>query len=437
MSVYQNYVMIFIEMSSFLIFNTAFSEFELRFPKWIHIIWLFVMSLVGFIIDGVFEQNFWGKQIAIIIVFIIGSIVIGKKSLKNAVIVSTLFDFIFLAADMITILIDRDVFQIDMNGQSHIDAFVTLMSKSVLLIFVLIFKKIGSNRCFHISGNRDVLFFSVFPLISSGAIAGVLKCGVGLKSESEIQFAWVVLVSLIAMNILIIFFMDDLAEKAMLKQERLIFEMDAKRQQEMYNSWEEKIMQQRSISHEYRNNLLYMSALLEQGEYGKLSDYLKEVSGADMRGMDVINTNNSVINVIMNTKYYEAKKAGASFICKINNLSGITMKETDIILLLSNLLNNAIEAVQKCLGKKVKIVIENNKFIMSVRNTFNGEIKKDGDKFKTTKKEKSELHGIGLKNVVRIAEKYNGLYLFEPRGEEFSAIVIIPMDIHNAENKSR
>ena len=199
-------------------------------------------------------------------------------------------------------------------------------------------------------------------------------------------------------------------------------------------------MQQRSISHEYRNYLIYMSALLEQGEYEKLSDYLKEVSGADMRGMDVINTNNSVINVIMNTKYYEAKKAGASFICKINNLSGITMKETDIILLLSNLLNNAIEAVQKCLGKrviKVKIVIENNKFIMSVRNTFNGEIKKDGDKFKTTKKEKSELHGIGIKNVIRIVEKYHGLHLFETCEDEFCAVVIIPMDIHNSENKSR
>ena len=209
---------------------------------------------------------------------------------------------------------------------------------------------------------------------------------------------------------------------------------------ELYNSWEEKIMQQRSISHEYRNNLLYMSALLEQGDYGKLSDYLKEVSGADMRGMDVINTNNSVINVIMNTKYYEAKKAGASFICKINNLSGITMKETDIILLLSNLLNNAIEAVQKCLCKrviKVKIVIENNKFIMSVRNTFNGEIKKDGDKFKTTKKEKSELHGIGIKNVIRIVEKYHGLHLFETCEDEICAVVIIPMDIHNSENKSR
>ena len=108
------------------------------------------------------------------------------------------------------------------------------------------------------------------------------------------------------------------------------------------------------------------------------------------------------------TKYYEAKKAGASFICKINNLSGITMKETDIILLLSNLLNNAIEAVEKCLDKKmikVKIVIENNKFIVSVWNTFIGEIKREGDILKTTKKENAVFHGIGLKNVVRIAEK--------------------------------
>lgn len=112
----------------------------------------------------------------------------------------------------------------------------------------------------------------------------------------------------------------------------------------------------------------------------------------------------------------------------------ITFEEEEIIVIVSNLLNNAIEAVQKCLGKrviKVKIVIENNKFIMSVRNTFNGEIKKDGDKFKTTKKEKSELHGIGIKNVIRIVEKYHGLHLFETCEDEFCAVVIIPMDITN------
>lgn len=66
------------------------------------------------------------------------------------------------------------------------------------------------------------------------------------------------MVSLIAMNILVIFFMDDLAEKAKLKREKLMFEMDVKKQQEMYESLEENVKQQRSISHEYRNNLLYI-----------------------------------------------------------------------------------------------------------------------------------------------------------------------------------
>lgn len=432
MSAYQSYVIILIEMSSLLIFNMAFSKCELRFPKWTQIIWLVVMSLVILVISDVLEHNFLLKQVVNIMVFIIGSIIIGKKSLKNAVIVSALFDFLLLVADMITVLVDRDVFQIDMNGESHIDSFVTLMSKSVLLIFILMFKKIGNDRWLHISEERDIMFFSVFPLISAGTVVGVLKCGSELKSESEFQFAWVVVVSLIAMNILVIFFMDDLAEKARLKQEKLVFEMDAKRQREMYNSWEEKLMRQRSISHEYRNNLLYMGALLEKKEYSKLSEYLKKVSGEYTTGMDIINTNNPIVNVLMNTKYYEAKKAGASFICKINDLSGITMEETDLILLVSNLLNNAIEAVQKCSDNKVvkvKIVIENGKLIVSVRNTYNGKIKRDGDEFKTTKKENSELHGIGIKNVIRITEKYHGLHLFETCGEEFSAVVIIPMDV--------
>lgn len=430
MNVYQSYVVIFIETACFFLFNTAFSKCELRFSKWTQIIWLAVMSAVLLVISDVFEQNFLLKQMVNLVVFISGSIIIEKKSIRNTIIVSTLFIFILLAADMITILIDRNVFEIDINGQNHINVFVTLMSKSVLLILVLFLKKFGNDRWLRIGEEKDVMFFSIFPLISTGIIVGVLKCGIGMKSENEIQLAWIVVVSFIAMNILVIFFMDDLAEKAMLKREKIIFEMDAKRQQEMYVSLEEKIQQQRSVSHEYRNNLMYIGALLQKKEYDKLSDYLKKLSGENLTGMEVIDTNNQIVNVIINTKYYEAKKTGASFICKINDLSGITMEETDLILLISNLLNNAIEAVQKCRDKrmiKVKTVLENNKLIVSVRNTYDGNLKKDGEVFITTKKQDCELHGIGLKNVIRIAEKYDGLYLFEPDGDEFSSVVIIPM----------
>ena len=35
---------------------------------------------------------------------------------------------------------------------------------------------------------------------------------------------------------------------------------------------------------------------------------------------------------------------------------------------------------------------------------------------------------LKIKNVIKVVEKYDGFYLFEPEGDEFSAIVIIPMD---------
>lgn len=55
-------------------------------------------------------------------------------------------------------------------------------------------------------------------------------------------------------------------------------------------------------------------------------------------------------------------------------------------------------------------------------------LEKTGRDFFQTKRENNELHGIGIKNVIKVVEKYDGFYLFEPEGDEFSAIVIIPMD---------
>ncbi len=41
------------------------------------------------------------------------------------------------------------------------------------------------------------------------------------------------------------------------------------------------------------------------------------------------------------------------FIFKINDLSGINVSDEDIVVILSNLLNNAIEACEKCPDKRV------------------------------------------------------------------------------------
>ncbi len=89
--------------------------------------------------------------------------------------------------------------------------------------------------------------------------------------------------------------------------------------------------------------------------------------------MDCIKTNHVIIDAILNSKYREMLDKNIVFIFKINDLSGINVSDEDIVVILSNLLNNAIEACEKCPDKRVikmKLVREKDNFIISVKNTY-------------------------------------------------------------------
>lgn len=66
------------------------------------------------------------------------------------------------------------------------------------------------------------------------------------------------------------------------------------------------------------------------------------------------------------------------------------LKDADIITVLSNLLDNAIEASEKCEKEtpliKVKLTVENGKLLLAVNNVWNGEIKLRDGKLVSTKK---------------------------------------------------
>ena len=91
---------------------------------------------------------------------------------------------------------------------------------------------------------------------------------------------------------------------------------------------------------------------------------------------------------------------------KVNDLSSITISDEDIVVLLSNLLNNAIEACEKSKEKmlKMKFVIEDNQIILSVKNSIaDMPVRIDGE-LVSTKKDQEESHGIGLKNITEVIE---------------------------------
>lgn len=205
---------------------------------------------------------------------------------------------------------------------------------------------------------------------------------------------------------------------------------DIIKQMEMQKEFGEKTIlgdeELRRFRHDYRNHMIVVNAYLESGKTAEAREYLNTINGGINGALNKIKTGNFVSDAILNSKAVSAAKFDTqiSFSGRVPS-EGISSE--DLCTILSNLIDNAIEACEKVAGRK-KIEIEsgeaNGFLILSVSNpTVNGA----NPKFRTTKKDKLN-HGIGLKNVERAIKKYNGTLDLGKNGELFTANVRVEME---------
>lgn len=106
----------------------------------------------------------------------------------------------------------------------------------------------------------------------------------------------------------------------------------------------------------------------------------------------------------------------------------IKMKPVDICVLFGNSLDNAIEACERITegSKKISMIISyrNNSLIYSLSNSTNGHLVKNGRFFKTSKNNYGE-HGLGLSNIERTVEKYNGILNIQHEDNMFKLSAVL------------
>ena len=99
----------------------------------------------------------------------------------------------------------------------------------------------------------------------------------------------------------------------------------------------------------------------------------------------------------------------------------------DIIILLENLFDNAIEAVEKCANKKeIKFSIKNinSMLVLKLWNSSCKKPKVKKERFVTDKHD-SKGHGWGLESVKYIVKKYDGIIEFEYTEMFFQTVIMI------------
>lgn len=426
----QNVLLIFVEAMCCGSFFESFGE--MRHKGWMNFIQVLLlwgsMCLYSYGLSGYFVP----RQMAAIAVFSAFMLWHVRISPKKSFALAILFEALLLAMDYLAYLIIGRLFlgrALSERQYGNEAVLVYLLEKVTLFFLILIIRRQFGEKSRETMLDTEWLRLLFFPVFTIAAISAMLAVFRYIETEEQASLLFVIAFGLAGMNILVFYLINDIVEREKEMHENKVFQIQAKNQMEMYRSISESFDSQKRKTHEYRNQISCIESLLEKKQYSRLEEYVRKISGSLNHEPDAINTNNVIVNAILNTKYREAEAKGIVFVLRVNDLSRLEMEDEDVVTVLSNLLNNAIEACEACEGKKViklKFVREDGMTVIAVKNTFKNDVIYENGEMKSTKTTNVNEHGVGVGNVIKAIEKYGGEYAIEAKDKEFFFSIIIP-----------
>ena len=201
-----------------------------------------------------------------------------------------------------------------------------------------------------------------------------------------------------------------------------------KKQYEQYRTAVENSELLRKEMHDMKH---YLAALKSEENPVRRNEVLADMEQAIAVQEAFMNTGNQVLDVILTTKSQQCQKRGIILQAMIDGtaLSGIHVK--DICSLFGNILDNAIEATQQvpCADKRlINLSVRRQKefIIIECENYSENviEIEKSRALPSTTKGDKIR-HGIGLKSIRKVTEKYGGAIMISSQDGWFKVRILL------------
>lgn len=196
------------------------------------------------------------------------------------------------------------------------------------------------------------------------------------------------------------------------KTQKEMLEIYNVQQKEYFSKLLEKEQETRQFRHDIVNHLLEIQYYCENEKYNSLRDYLKEILG-EIKSIreKQYDVGNDIVNTMINYYFFPIKDT-----CSITVRGQMRelelMEARELCTIISNIAKNAVEAVTLLEQQERKIVFEVNqghKYLrMQMENTMSGYVSIAKNGLPRTKKKDIWNHGLGLKNVRTIVEKYQG-----------------------------
>lgn len=416
----------------FIIYNTFSLLYESRFKfKHINNIVIITMGILLTIVN----QNFIIKDTIIIyfgvyIFIFITTLIIFKGNIvtKACVITFILLAIGFcelIAAGIIMLITDLDISNSYEQGFYRLG--IMIISQTMILYLYLFIKyKMKLENIFIANKSYYMLITAIlsFNIISLTIIIWMYGNIKFVNSDGNFHML-LITICITALSILEFLLFSKIFNNAKKEAEKDKLLYQYKIENKHYAQINELLDEMRIIKHNLKNSLIIMDAYNKSEQHEKLQKYIDELlANTNVFVVPQIDKEN-IITSFLNYKAEQANSCGIKVKVENNLTKHINIDKTDICQVIGNIMDNAIEANEKNGEKYVKISLYDSDtyLIIKSENPASTQLVKKDNVILTTKKD-AKNHGLGIKSIQKIAEKYDGSLDIEIEQDIFNIKVV-------------
>lgn len=244
------------------------------------------------------------------------------------------------------------------------------------------------------------------------------------RGQEETKPIFLIIFLLIALlNVLLYILMSKMQRDNKVKEEYKLLKSNISAQEKLALETMERYSEVRTLKHDMKHYLTIAAELISSGKTREAKSYIESVLNEKIAPAGtVVNTGSAVVDAVINNKILLCSEKGIAVKCVIDTQFE-SSNDVDISILLSNLLDNAINGCNLS-TPHIELVISKVKSMtyIAVKNSLAESVLLNNPDFKTSKKDKSE-HGFGIKSIKQIAHKYDGSIEFKEENGMFIAEV--------------
>lgn len=237
--------------------------------------------------------------------------------------------------------------------------------------------------------------------------------------ESDILLAFL---SIVLLNIMLFILLNRMENSNRLREKYNLAKMNLELQKQFVENAQKSYQETKVLQHDLKHYLTTAASLLASGEQEEAKQYLETILHKKLPLICTgIQTGAVAVDSVLNAKFSACREKGIDVKAALNtNFKEID--EMDMSILLSNLLDNAMNGCEDSDNPRIDLEISRKKSYIkiTIRNSIPVSVLLNNPDLKTTQPEQC-MHGYGIASVREISSKYGGNVIFREEGKMFIA----------------